>query len=311
MGTTGFIGLGRMGCSMASNLVRKGFDLVVHDIVADRVDTLARLGAVPASSPAQQVAARAEVVMTMLPGPASVRDVITGRHGVLATARQGTIVVDMSTVDPGTTDAMAELCRDRGLEFIDAPVGRLASHADAGESLFMVGGTSDSLERVRPLLEAMGTALFHCGPCGTGTRTKLVNNFMSTASCQINAEALVLAASFGLDLDRTLDVICGTSAVNGQISSAWPVKVLADDTSPGFTIDLAHKDLSLVVEAANAAGVPMPMAATARETYSVAKVRGYGGKDFSAMLDAHCDVTGTPRPRLVANSTYRTAKAIP
>ena len=306
MGTTGFIGLGRMGCPMASNLVRKGFDLVVHDIAAARVDTLARLGAVPATSPAE-VAAQAEVVITMLPGPASVREVIAGQEGVLAKARKGTIVMDMSTIDPGTTDAMAELCEGRGLEFIDAPVGRLASHADAGESLFMVGGTSDNLERVRPLLDAMGTAIFHCGPCGTGTRTKLVNNFISTASCQINAEALVLAASFGLDLDSTLDVICGTSAVNGQISSAWPVKVLADDTSPGFTIDLAHKDLSLVVEAANATGVPMPMAATAREAYSVAKVRGYGGKDFSAMLDVHCDITGTPQPRLIANSRYRTA----
>ena len=306
MGTTGFIGLGRMGCPMASNLVRKGFDLVVHDIVAARVDTLARLGAVPAASPAE-VAAQAEVVITMLPGPASVREVITGGEGVLATARRGTIVMDMSTIDPGTTDAMAELCEGRGLEFIDAPVGRLASHADAGESLFMVGGTSDNLERVRPLLEAMGTAIFHCGPCGTGTRTKLVNNFISTASCQINAEALVLAAAFGLDLDSTLDVICGTSAVNGQISSAWPVKVLADDTSPGFTIDLAHKDLSLVVEAANATGVPMPMAAAAREAYSVARARGFGGKDFSAMLDVHCDITGTPQPRLIANSKYRTA----
>ena len=306
MGTTGFIGLGRMGCPMASNLASKGFDLVVHDIVADRVDTLARLGAVPVASPAE-VAAQAEVVITMLPGPASVREVITGQEGVLATARKGTIVMDMSTIDPETTDAMAELCKGRGLEFMDAPVGRLASHADAGESLFMVGGTSDNLERVRPLLEAMGTAIFHCGHCGTGTRTKLVNNFISTASCQINAEALVLAAAFGLDLDSTLDVICGTSAVNGQISSAWPVKVLADDTSPGFTIDLAHKDLSLVVEAANATGVPMPMAATAREAYSVARVRGFGGKDFSAMLDVHCDITGTPQPRLIANSKYRTA----
>ena len=306
MATTGFIGLGRMGCPMASNLVRKGFDLMVHDIVSGRIDTLARLGAVPGASPAE-VAAQAEVVITMLPGPVSVREVVTGEEGILATARRGTIVMDMSTIDPETTDAMAELCHGRGLEFIDAPVGRLASHADAGESLFMVGGTSDNLERVRPLLEAMGTAIFHCGPCGAGTRTKLVNNFISTASCQINAEALVLAAAFGLDLDSTLDVICGTSAVNGQISSAWPVKVLADDTSPGFTIDLAHKDLSLVVEAANATGVPMPMAAAAREAYSVARVRGFGGKDFSAMLDVHCDITGTPQPRLIANSRYRTA----
>lgn len=214
--------------------------------------------------------------------------------------------MDMSTIDPGTTDRMAALCRDKGLGFLDAPVGRLASHADAGESLFMVGGSTEDLERVRPLLEVMGTTIHHCGPCGTGTRTKIVNNFISTASCQINAEALVLASKLGLDIDSTLDVVCGTSAVNGQIRDAWPVKVLADDTSPGFTIDLAHKDLTLAVEAANAAKVPMPMAAAAREAYSVARVRGYGGQDFSAMLDVHCDVTMIERPRLPHNSRFRT-----
>ena len=300
----GFIGLGRMGRPMASNLVRKGFDLVVHDIVPEPVDILVGLGAACAASPAE-VAAVSDVVITMLPDPASVTAVISGPEGVLTTARPHGVVMDMSTIDPGTTDRVAQSCRDRGVNFIDAPVGRLASHADAGESLFMVGGTAEDLERVRPFLEAMGSSIYHCGPCGTGTRTKIVNNFISTASCQINAEALVLAANLGLDLDSTLDVICGTSAVNGQIKMAWPVKVLADDTSPGFTIDLAHKDLTLVVDAANAAMVPMPMAAAAREAYSVARVRGYGGQDFSAMLDVHCDVTGTQRPRLSHNSRYR------
>ncbi len=300
----GFIGLGRMGRPMASNLVRKGFDLVVHDIVPEPIDILVGLGAVRAASPAE-VAAVSDVVITMLPDPASVTEVISGQEGVLTTARPHGVIMDMSTIDPGTTDRMARFCSDRGVNFIDAPVGRLASHADAGESLFMVGGTAEDLERVRPLLEAMGTTIYHCGPCGTGTRTKIVNNFISTASCQINAEALVLAANLGLGLDSTLDVICGTSAVNGQIKTAWPVKVLADDTSPGFAIDLAHKDLTLVVEAANAARVPMPMAAVAREAYSVARVRGYGGQDFSAMLDVHCDVTGTERPRLSHNSRYR------
>ncbi len=300
----GFIGLGRMGRPMASNLVRKGFDLVVHDTVPEPVDILVGLGAARAASPAE-VAAVSDVVITMLPDPASVTEVISGPEGVLTTARPHGVVMDMSTIDPATTDRMAQVCRDRGVNFIDAPVGRLASHADAGDSLFMVGGTAEDLERVRPLLEAMGTAIYHCGPCGTGTRTKIVNNFISTASCQINAEALVLASNLGLDLDSTLDVICGTSAVNGQIKMAWPVKVLADDTSPGFAIDLAHKDLTLVVEAANAARVPMPMAAAAREAYSVARVRGYGGQDFSAMLDVHCDVTRTERPRLSHNSRYR------
>ena len=114
----------------------------------------------------------------------------------------------------------------------------------------------------------------------------------------MNAEALALSQRFGLDLERTLDVLYGTTAVNGQLKIAWPVKVLAGDIEPGFTIDLAHKDLTLIIDAANAAKVPMPMAAAAREAFSTARARGFGAKDFSAMVDALCDLAGIEKPRL-------------
>ena len=241
----------------------------------------------------------------MLPNSAVVAEVVTGADGVLAHAKPGSLVMDMSTVDPETTDRVAGLCTEKGVGFLDAPVGRLASHADAGESLFMVGGKAEDFERVKPLLDAMGTTIYHCGPAGAGTRTKIVNNYLAVSSCQMNAEALTLAQRFGLDLDSTLDVLYGTTAVNGQLKVAWPAKVLGDDTDPGFTIDLAHKDLTLVMAAANAAKVPMPMGAAAREAYSTARARGFGGKDFSGMLDAHCDVTGVDSPRLSHNSRHR------
>jgi 4-hydroxybutyrate dehydrogenase/sulfolactaldehyde 3-reductase len=250
------------------------------------------------------VAATSDVVVTMLPNSGIVAEVLTGADGVLSAARPGGVVMDMSTIDPDTTDRMARLCQDKGLGFVDAPVGRLASHADAGQSLFMVGASHEDFERVKPLLDAMGTTIYHCGPCGTGTRTKIVNNFLAIASCQMNAEALTLARQLGLDLDNTLDVLYGTTAFNGQLKIAWPAKVLKDDVAPGFTIDLAHKDLTLVVEAANAAKVPMPMAAAAREAYSAARARGFGGQDFSSMLDAHCDAAGAQRPRLSHNSRH-------
>jgi 4-hydroxybutyrate dehydrogenase / sulfolactaldehyde 3-reductase len=204
----------------------------------------------------------------------------------------------MSTIDPLMTDMLARKAVEKGLTFVDAPVGRLAAHADRGESLFMVGASDADFERVRPLLEAMGTTVYHCGPVGTGTRTKLVNNYLAVSSCQMNAEALALSQRFGLDLERTLDVIYGTTAVNGQLKIGWPVKVLKGDTSPGFTIDLAHKDLSLIIEAANAAKVPMPMAAAAREAFSAARASGFGGQDFSAMIDALCHAAGIEKPRL-------------
>ena len=118
------------------------------------------------------------------------------------------------------------------------------------------------------------------------------------ASCQLNAEALALSQRLGLNLERTLDVIYGTTAFNGQLKIAWPAKVLNGDIEPGFAIDLAHKDISLIIDSANAAKLPMPMAAAAREALSSARARGYGDKDFSALVDAHCDLAGVPKPRL-------------
>ncbi|MDB5625341.1 MAG: hydroxyacid dehydrogenase [Tardiphaga sp.] len=297
METIGFIGLGRMGRPMASNLCRKGFRLIVNDINLDAVAELESLQASSAPSVAE-VAARSDVIVTMLPNSAIVADVVSRIDGVIANAKRGSLIMDMSTVDPGTTDRLARAAAAKGIGFVDAPVGRLASHADRGESLFMVGGSVADFERVKPLLEAMGSTIYHCGDVGSGTKTKLVNNFLAVSSCQMNAEALALSQRFGLDLERTLDVLYGTTAVNGQLKINWPSKVLIDDIEPGFTIDLAHKDLTLIVEAANAVRVPMPMAAAAREAFSTARARGFGGKDFSAMVDVLCDLAEIQKPRL-------------
>lgn len=290
-----FIGLGRMGRGMALNLCRKGFALVVHDVDPRPVAELVAAGAEAARDVADAVS-RADVVLTMLPNSAIVREV---GGTVLAQARRGTLLMDMSTVSPETTDELAAAAARREVGFVDAPVGRLASHADRGECLFMVGAGDRDFERVAPLLQAMGTTIHHCGGVGSGTRTKLVNNYLAIVSCHLNAEALALAQKFGLSLERTLQVIHGTTATNGQLKIAWPTKVLRGDTEPGFTIDLAHKDLTLIIDAANAVRTPVPAAAAAREAYSTARARGYGGKDFSAMADAWCELAGVQPPRLL------------
>jgi 4-hydroxybutyrate dehydrogenase/sulfolactaldehyde 3-reductase len=297
MDMIGFIGLGRMGRPMASNLCRKGFRLVVHDVNRQAVEELASLQARPAAN-AAQVAAEVDVIVTMLPNSTIVSDVVAGHDGVIEHAKPGSLIMDMSTVSPETTDAVAKKAAAKGIRFVDAPVGRLAEHADRGESLFMVGGTPEDFARVKPLLEGMGTTIHHCGPVGSGTRTKLVNNFLAVSLCQMNAEALALSQRFGLNLEKTLEVLHGTTATNGQLKINWPNKVLKGDTSPGFTIDLAHKDLSLIVDSANAARVPMPMAAAAREAFSTARAAGFGGQDFSAMVDALCTIAGIEKPRL-------------
>jgi 4-hydroxybutyrate dehydrogenase/sulfolactaldehyde 3-reductase len=295
--TIGFIGLGNMGRPMASNLCRKGSRLIVFDLNPEPVRVLESLGARVATAVAG-VAAESDVVFTMLPSSADVEGVVCGSNGLLARGRRDSVIVDMSTIDPQMTDRLAAACTAKGIGFVDAPVGRLASHAERGECLFMVGAEPATFERVKPLLDAMGTTVHHCGGVGAGMRTKLVNNYLAIISCQLNAEAIALSQRFGLELEKTLDVIHGTTATNGQLKIAWPNKVLKGDIAPGFTIDLAHKDLTLIVDAANAAKVPVPIAAAAREAFSVARSRGHGSEDFSAMVDVLCESADIQKPRL-------------
>ena len=171
------------------------------------------------------------------------------------------------------------------------------SHAARGECLFMVGASEADFARVKPLLQAMGTTIHHCGQVGHGIRTKLVNNYLSVVSCQMNAEVLTLANAYGLDLETTLDVIHGTSATNGQLKMNFATKVLVGDTEPGFSVDLAHKDLTLIVNSANANKVALPIAAVARESLSMARSTPYHAMDFSALLDFWCERAGLKKVR--------------
>jgi len=293
----GFIGLGRMGKPMASNLKKKGFELVVHDINEKAVEELVQLGAVKGKSIAA-IAAECSVVITMLPSSIEVEGVSYGPDGILANAQKGTILLDMSTIDPLATERLSVAAKARGLSVVDAPVGRLAQHADRGESLFMVGATDADFKRVEPMLMAMGTTIYHCGDVGSGGRTKLVNNYMAVSLCQLNGEALALSQKFGLDIEKTLQVLYGTSASNGQLRMNFPNKVLVGDTSPGFTIDLAHKDMGLVMGAAHAHKVPMPLAAAVFESFSLARAANYGKEDFTGIADAICDLANIERARV-------------
>lgn len=292
--TYGFIGLGRMGRGMASNLHRKGFPLTVYDISDNAMQPVTQLGAKAAASPAA-VGEASSVVFTMLPASPQVLDVAAA---LADTMKPGGVVVDMSTIDPAATDRVAALLAAKGIGFVDAPVGRLAEHADRGESLFMVGAKPSDFARVKPMLEAMGTTIIHCGNVGAGTRTKIVNNYVTISLCLLNAEALMLMQRFGLDLKATIDVLNGTTANNGQLNLNLARKVLRDDTMPGFAVDLAHKDLSLAVAAAHELKVPLSIGVAARETYNLARGAGFGGKDFSAVLDHLCTVAGIAPPRL-------------
>lgn len=291
----GFVGLGRMGLPMASNLLRKGFAVTGFDLRQEARDALAAVGGTGVAN-AAAAARDAEVIFTMLPNSTDVRTVV--ENEILSAAGPGAIVVDMSTIDPLVTDEIAALVTAKGLRFADSPVGRLAVHADRGECLFMVGAADTEFAAIKPLLEAMGTTIHHCGPVGAGMRMKVVNNYLAIAAAQLNAETLTLMARFGLDLEKTIEVLNGTTANNGHLKTNFPVKVLAGDIEPGFQIDLAHKDLGLALTAASAMKVPLSMGSAARECLQLARARGFGGKDFSGLLDAWCQLAGVEPPRL-------------
>ena len=293
--STGFIGLGQMGRPMSSNMVRKGVSLTVFDVQQEPLEALAVLGARVAGSVAE-LAAQCNVIFTMLPAPPHVKSVILTE--MLPNLQPNSLVIDLSTVDPWTTDEVRDALQAAGHRFIDAPVGRTTTYAEKGESLFMVGAEADDLEAVRPLLDTMGTTIVHCGAPGKGTRVKIVNNFVAVSLCQLDAEALALGAAFGLDLETELEVLNGTLATNGFLAVGFKQKTLIGDIEPGFRIDLAHKDISIAVEAANRLAVPLTVGASTREALNIARARGYGGKDFTGLLDNLIDMAGLEKPLL-------------
>ncbi len=194
----GFIGLGSMGRPMATSLVRKGFDVAAFDTGAAQMAVLVERGATRAVDLAQLIPA-VDVVITMLPNTPDVAGVVSGPGGLLETGRAGMMMIDMSTIDPAASRSFgAAVLGDKGIRFVDAAVGRSPAHAERGESLFMVGAAAGDLERARPILEAMGNKIIHCGPQGSGISMKIVNNFLAMATCQLSAEALTLGSKLGL-----------------------------------------------------------------------------------------------------------------
>ena len=281
---TGFIGLGRMGYALASNLLRNGVDLLVHDIQTGPVDKLVAQGASRANSIAD-LSSKADVVFTMLPGPTQVREVVLGPEGVIAGLTPEKVLIELSTVDTDTVDELYRATSEKGVRFADAPVGRLAAHADRGESLFMLGAKSADHAEFESLLLKMGSTVLHCGEPGSGTRMKLINNLMVLCYCQMNSEALVLAKALGMDVKKTFDVLTGTTASNGQLKEKWPVKVLKGDLTPGFDIALGFKDLTLACQAAQSSGVSLPVGNLVRSMFQLARHAGKDGQDTSSLTD--------------------------
>src|SRR5262245_50047650 len=260
----GFIGLGAMGRPMATNAAKGGFSLRVHDVRPEAVERLIAAGAESRPSP-REVARDADAVITMLPDSPDVEAVLLGPDGVAAGARPGAYVVEMSTIDPSVSKRVGQALRGRGLRFVDAPVGRTASHAEAGTLLVMIGGEPADVRALEPLFRTMASDLVHCGPAGSGITMKVVNNYLSCAASVLTAECLVLGVKAGLDLATMLQVMTGTAAKTAHLEMTYPAKAFRGDFTPGFLIDLAHKDLGLALRLGAEERVPLAMGAAARE----------------------------------------------
>lgn len=277
----GFVGLGIMGTPMARNLLAAGFPLTVHSRSAGPVDELVEAGAARADGPAG-VAAASDVTITMLPDTTDVEQVLTGSGGVIEGATPGSLVIDMSSIDPGPTRALAEAFAGRDVAMLDAPVsGGEKGAIDAALSI-MVGGDAAAFERARPILEALGKNIVHVGPSGAGQVCKACNQLVVAATIEAVAEALLLAERSGVDAAKVREALLGGFA-GSKILEVHGQRMLDRAFDPGFRIRLHRKDARIVEEAAAATGTPIPSFAAVTEQLQHAVDAGDGDRDHSAL----------------------------
>ncbi|MFY8104893.1 MAG: NAD(P)-dependent oxidoreductase [Ramlibacter sp.] len=279
----GFIGLGVMGGPMAANILKGGHQLTVYDRSEEAVARLVAAGAKAAAS-AKEVGAASEIVVTMLPEPQHVEQAVLGKDGVIEGLQTGGIVIEMSTIDPGTSVRVGDALRARGMDLVDSPVGKTSEHAVTGTLTLMVGGRQASIERATPVLKCMGTDTYLCGGPGTGHAMKMTNNLLATTIMMANTEALAIGIKSGLTLELMQEVMRTTMAWNQQLAVAMPKKVFLGDDSPGFAIRLACKDVRLACEAAEALGFEAKVGRGAQATMEEAIAQGKGDRDTAAVM---------------------------
>lgn len=287
-GEIGFIGLGIMGKPMARNLMKAGYSLTVYDIVGTAVEEVVTDGAKPASS-AKEVAQKAPIVITMVPDSADSEAAILGPNGVLEGARRGSVVIDMSSIAPATSQKIGAACDARGVDFLDAPVSGGEPGAIAGTLAIMVGGKKQVFDKHVELLSAMGKSIVLCGPYGAGNTTKLANQIIVAANIAALAEALVLAKKSGLDPNVVFDAIKGGLAGSAVMNAKAPM-MIAGNFKPGFRIRLHQKDLHNALLTGKELGVPLPITAMVQQMISGLMNQGKGNLDHSAIANFFEDI---------------------
>jgi len=289
MARIGFIGLGNMGLPMAQNLIKAGHQVEGVDVNGAATDKLRGAGGAVAAT-VKIAAARADVVITMLPAGAHVREVYLGPGGIIENANAGTLLIDCSTIDVATARDVSAAAEARGLLMLDAPVSGGVGGATAGTLTFMVGGSERAFTRALSILQAMGKTIVHAGGAGNGQAAKICNNMILGISMIAVSEAFVLAEKLGLDKQKLFDISSKSSGQCWSMTNYCPVPgpVPASpanrDYQAGFTAAMMLKDLKLAQEAAQAAGANTPMGAEAARLYGKYADGGEAARDFSGII---------------------------
>ncbi len=281
-GAIGFIGLGIMGRPMAHNLLKAGFPLVVQNRHLSVTDEFLAAGARASDQP-RDIAASCDVVITMLPGPAQVEEVLVGPGGIIEGAHAGLVVIDMSTVAPEVASTLAARLAEPGITMLDAPVSGGETGAIAGTLSIMVGGDEETFRRCMPIFQALGKTIVHVGGSGAGQVVKACNQIVVALVIEAVSEALVLGSKAGVDPAKILQVLGGGLAAN-RVMELRGASMLAHDFTPGGRVRFHHKDLGFALETARRFGVSLPATALVDQMFASLEVKGRGDLDHSALL---------------------------
>ena len=280
--TVGFIGLGIMGKPMAHNLLKAGYALVILNRHQSVTDELVAGGARVVEQPSE-VAAQSQVVITMLPDSPQVEEVLVGPNGVLAGAKRGLVVLDMSTISSVVTQRLAQQLAAHGVAMLDAPVSGGDKGAIAGTLSIMVGGDAEVFSRALPIFQALGKTIVHVGASGAGQIVKSCNQIVVALTIEAVSEALVLGSKAGVDPAKILQVLSGGLAAN-KVMELRGEGMRTHNFTPGFRVRLHHKDLGIALGAGRAYGVPLPVTALVDQMFASLEAGGHGDIDHSALV---------------------------
>ncbi len=282
MSKIGFVGLGLMGSPMSRNLIKAGHEVTVWNRTAARMDEVVAAGATSAGS-AKDAAKGNDVTVTMVGDSADVEQVVLDQDGVIEGAHRGSVVIDMSTISPSVTRAVAGKLREKGVEMLDAPVSGGVIGAAGGTLSIMIGGDRSVFERCTPILEAMGTRITYCGEIGMGQVTKLANQIIGTGTIAAVCEGLLYAARAGGDPDAIIGALTGGAANSWMLENLGP-KIHDRDFAPGFMVDLAQKDIRLVLESAEEMDLPLVLIPIVNQMFRSAQRMGMGREGTQAYV---------------------------